>query len=46
MDAEICKIQEIYEWIDEIGDKIPFSRPTKNLARDFSDGGKFKLTKI
>lgn len=31
--------EEIYEWIDEIGDKIPFSRPKKNFARDFSDGG-------
>lgn len=41
MDAESCKIQKIYEWIDEIGDKIPFTRPTKNLARDFSDGGLF-----
>jgi hypothetical protein len=27
---------EIYEWIDQ----IKFSRPKKNIARDFSDGGK------
>ncbi|EEB10267.1 conserved hypothetical protein [Pediculus humanus corporis] len=31
-------MEEIYEWIDTIGDKIPFSRPKKNFARDFSDG--------
>lgn len=27
---------EIYEWIDQ----IKFSRPKRNIARDFSDGGK------
>jgi len=31
---------EIYEWIDQ----IKFSRPKKNIARDFSDGGKEKRT--
>lgn len=33
------KLEEIYEWIDELSGKIPFSRPKKNFARDFSDGG-------
>lgn len=28
--------KEIYTWLDEIS----FSRPKKNIARDFSDGGK------
>ena len=28
-------LEEIYTWIDQ----IPFSRPRKNIARDFSDGG-------
>lgn len=31
-------IQEIHKWLDD----IPLSRPIKNMARDFSDGGKFK----
>jgi hypothetical protein len=26
----------IYNWVDE----IPLSRPKRNIARDFSDGGK------
>jgi hypothetical protein len=30
-------MQMIYNWIDE----IPLSRPKRNIARDFSDGGKF-----
>ena len=29
-------LQQIYTWIDE----VPLSRPKKNIARDFSDGGK------
>lgn len=29
-------LDEIYDWIDQ----IKFSRPKKNIARDFSDGGK------
>ena len=29
-------LQELYTWIDE----IPLSRPKKNFARDFSDGGR------
>jgi len=28
-------LQQIYTWIDE----VPLSRPKKNIARDFSDGG-------
>ena len=30
------KLGEIYAWIDT----IPLSRQKKNIARDFSDGGK------
>lgn len=29
-------LDALYEWLDE----IPFSRPKKSIARDFSDGGK------
>ena len=40
MSAEIPELdddqlQQIYSWIDE----IPLSRPKRNIARDFSDGG-------
>jgi hypothetical protein len=35
------EMQLIYNWIDE----IPLSRPKRNIARDFSDGGKFKSIK-
>ena len=28
-------MQLIYNWVDE----IPLSRPKRNIARDFSDGG-------
>ena len=28
-------MQKIYNWVDE----IPLSRPKRNIARDFSDGG-------
>jgi len=28
-------LDEIYDWIDQ----IKFSRPKRNIARDFSDGG-------
>ena len=31
------EMQIIYNWVDE----IPLSRPKRNIARDFSDGGKF-----
>ena len=30
-----ANLEEIYTWIEQ----IPFSKPKKNLARDFSDGG-------
>jgi len=30
------EIEQIYEWVDS----IPLSRVKKNIARDFSDGGK------
>ena len=33
------EMQEVYNWVDE----IPLSRPKKNIARDFSDCGKFEL---
>ena len=29
------EMQAIYNWVDE----IPLSRPKRNIARDFSDGG-------
>ena len=32
------EMQGIYNWVDE----IPLSRPKRNIARDFSDGGKYK----
>jgi hypothetical protein len=31
------EMQMIYNWVDE----IPLSKPKRNIARDFSDGGKF-----
>jgi len=31
------EMQLIYNWVDE----IPLSRPKRNIARDFSDGGIF-----
>lgn len=34
-DNENNILSEIYHWVDS----IPLSRPKKNLARDFSDGG-------
>ena len=30
------ELMYIYEWVDS----VPLSRPKKNIARDFSDGGK------
>ena len=27
--------EKLYNWVDE----IPLSRPKKNIARDFADGG-------
>ena len=35
------EMQMIYNWIDE----IPLSRPKRNIARDFSDGGKLDSPK-
>jgi hypothetical protein len=35
------EMQRIYNWVDE----IPLSRPKRNIARDFSDGGKFTNNK-
>lgn len=29
------ELEELYAWVDQ----IPLSRPKKNIARDFSDGG-------
>lgn len=29
-------LQRLYTWLDE----IPLSRPKRNIARDFSDGGR------
>ncbi len=29
------RLQELYLWVDT----IPLSRPKRNIARDFSDGG-------
>jgi hypothetical protein len=34
-------LNELYQWIDA----VPLSRPKKNIARDFSDGGIYILTK-
>lgn len=36
------EMQMIYNWIDE----IPLSRPKRNIARDFSDGGTQTLSII
>jgi hypothetical protein len=30
------ELMYVYEWVDS----VPLSRPKKNIARDFSDGGK------
>lgn len=35
------EMQIIYNWVDE----IPLSRPKRNIARDFSDGGKCNYEK-
>ena len=32
-------VREIYGWLDE----IPLSRPKRNVARDFSDGGRKRV---
>ncbi len=33
MDEE--DLEDLYNWVDD----IPLSRPKKNIARDFADGG-------
>lgn len=33
------EMQAIYNWIDE----IPLSKPKRNIARDFCDGGKLNI---
>ena len=38
-EADRGNVQDIYEWLDE----IPLSRPKRNVARDFSDGGLYTL---
>lgn len=30
------ELENLYQWID----RIPLSRPKKNVGKDFSDGGK------
>lgn len=35
------EMQVIYNWVDE----IPLSRPKRNIARDFSDGGTYEFSK-
>ena len=37
--SEEEELMIIYEWIDG----VTLSRPKKNIARDFSDGGKIKI---
>jgi hypothetical protein len=34
-DYEDAELEELYSWVDS----IPLSRPKRNIARDFSDGG-------
>ena len=33
------QLEDLYSWVDT----IPLSRPKKNIARDFSDGGNDKF---
>lgn len=35
-DFDDAELEQLYTWIDS----IPLSRPKKNIARDFSDGGR------
>jgi hypothetical protein len=32
------ELENLYQWID----RIPLTRPKKNIGKDFSDGGKRK----
>ena len=41
-DIEGNLLSEIYHWVDS----VPLSRPKKNLARDFSDGGNLNKTSL
>lgn len=34
-----AELEELYNWVDS----IPLSRPKKNIARDFSDGGEKQI---
>lgn len=35
MSHPLQELQALYEWVDS----VPLSRPKKNIARDFADGG-------
>jgi hypothetical protein len=35
MDVTDEELKPLYQWVDE----IPLSRPKRNIARDFADGG-------
>jgi hypothetical protein len=35
MDVIDNELKPLYQWVDE----IPLSRPKRNIARDFADGG-------
>lgn len=35
-------LQKLYSFVDE----VPLSRPKKNIARDFGDGGTFNIFEI
>uniref|UniRef100_A0A915KKW5 Uncharacterized protein n=1 Tax=Romanomermis culicivorax TaxID=13658 RepID=A0A915KKW5_ROMCU len=37
-----CTLDLLYDWLDG----VPFSKPRKNIARDFSDGGKRVFNKL
>lgn len=32
-----AELQNLYQWLD----RLPLSRPKKNIAKDFSDGGRY-----
>lgn len=36
------EVESLYSWID----RIPLSRPKKNIAKDFADGGKCYVTQV
>lgn len=37
-----AELENLYQWID----RVPLTRPKKNLAKDFSDGGQYCQTII